>query len=128
MAIGSIALVLAGVGSTAYRATAEPSDYEIKVNLKTGEMQQRLPDVSHEPHDEAALRAEMARQTECLEANGYVVFQNELTFEGGDAFHNGGYKADGSVTHTKEQQNAIDLKCSARMSALMSEYGQEYGG
>ena len=124
VAIGVVALALAGVGTTAYSAAAGPSEYEIEVNLKTGEMQQRLPDVSNEPHDQAALIAEMARQTKCLESNGYVVTENWITFEGGEARHGAGWGPAVSVTHTKEQQNAIDLTCSARMMALISEYGQ----
>lgn len=114
--------VLVASGSAAVAADDRSSEGgAIRIDKAADTIQQDLPDLSHEPHDEAALRAEGARQKRCLEAYGMTEVVQIFEFKGTVATQFLEYKSDKSGL-SRDERSKVDLRCSARMAVLISDF------
>ena len=100
---------------------AGSSTADIRIDKEKGTIQQDLPDLSNEPHDEAALRAEGARLEACLESHGMTDVVQTFNFEGAHVGHYLSYKP-AEPGMSAEDRNAIDLECQARITVLISDF------
>lgn len=106
---------------------AGSSRAEIRFDPEQRTIQQDLPDLSGEAHDEAALRAEGERVEACLASHGMTNVVNTFEFKGDTVVHSLRYDS-GKSELPPEERSTIDLRCTARMAVLVTDFQPKSAG
>jgi hypothetical protein len=115
-ALAVLGLLGAGVGHP-----AGSSEEDIRVDEAAGTIEQDLPDLSEEAHDEAALEAESDRVAACLTDHGLTGVESDLTFDGPRVSHRLEVHRTGSGLSAEEAYR-VEARCTARLAVLITDF------
>lgn len=122
-ALAAVAIMGAGFGlpAASFEEWPRPPAAEGPADPVPETIVQELPDLSEEPHDEAALEAENDRLLRCLAAAGLTEVESELTFDGPRVTHRLEIHRRGSPL-SAEQAHEVEAECTARLAVLITDF------